>query len=97
MTGRRAIESDLSAREVARRMGVDETRFADMLPGLIRSRRFPAPDPDTGRFDPEAVERWRRLRNSHLFPELTAPPSAIDARAVMDERLRRMGRSKHGA
>lgn len=97
MTGRRAVESDLAPREVARRLGLDETRFANILSTLIRSRRFPAPDPDTGRFDPEAVERWRRLRNSHLFPELTTPPSAIDARAVMDERLRRMGGTRHGA
>ncbi|MDR3495346.1 MAG: hypothetical protein P4L82_12165 [Ancalomicrobiaceae bacterium] len=45
-------------------------------------------DPFTGRYDPEAFERWRRLRSPGLFPELTASNGARDARSVFEQRLR---------
>ena len=49
----------------------------------------PHPDPTTGLYCIEAVERWRLLRHPQLFPELTAAPTAAHAGTIFDERLRR--------
>lgn len=77
---------DLTLATVARLLGFESAReFSPRLPEY-QARGFPAPDPITGRVDPEAFERWRRLRSPHLFPELTAPPSARDPRQVWAER-----------
>jgi hypothetical protein len=56
----------------------------------LRERCFPDPDPTTGLYCIEAVERWRLLRHPQLFPELTAAPTAAHAGAIFDERLRRL-------
>lgn len=79
--------ADLTQREVARRLGLTVDAFRAAAPQLA-ARGFPTPDPLTGRYDPEAVERWRRLRNANLFPELSTSPLAKDARSVnLEERL----------
>lgn len=83
---RLALAPDLTLATVARLLGHESARaFGEHLPAY-QARGFPAPDPLTGRIDPEAFERWRRLRASHLFPELTAPVTARDPRQVWAER-----------
>jgi hypothetical protein len=87
----RVDPADVPAPVAARRLGLDAAVFAELLPRLV-VRGFPEPDPDTGLFDLEAIDRWRRLRHPRLFPELTAAPGARDAGAVHAERLARMMR-----
>jgi hypothetical protein len=53
-------------------------------------RGFPEPDPTTGLYCIEAVDRWRLRRHARLFPELTNAPPAAHADAVFGERLRRL-------
>lgn len=71
----------------ARRLGKSEAEFEAVLPNLI-ARGFPKPDPDTGNFDLDAIDAWRRARHPHLF--LTEPPRARDARTVVSARLGEM-------
>jgi hypothetical protein len=56
----------------------------------LRDRGFPEPDPTTGRYCVEAVDRWRLRRHARLFPELTTAPAAAHAEAVFSERLQRL-------
>jgi hypothetical protein len=56
----------------------------------LRERDFPEPDPTTGLYCVEAVDRWRLRRHANLFPELTTAPAAAHAGAVFDDRLRRL-------
>ena len=55
----------------------------------LERRGFPEPDPTTGRYCIEAVDRWRPRRFPRLFPELTASPAAVDAGAVFEARMQR--------
>lgn len=81
------VPADITLSEAARRLGMKPDAFRAAMPQLS-VRGFPAPDPLTSRFDPEAVERWRRQRNQHLFPELSTVRVAKDASAVnLEERL----------
>jgi len=80
--------SDLTPSQVATALGWESAKAFQEKLGEYLKRGFPAPDPMTGRFDPEAVERWRRARSPHLFPELTAAPTARNAAEVMAERRR---------
>lgn len=84
------VPADLTQREVARRLGMGVEDFRKHAPDLA-GRGFPSPDPLTGRYDPEAVERWRRLRNANLFPELTTATVAKPASVVnLQDRLARL-------
>lgn len=85
----RVDPADVPAPVAARRLGLDAAAFAELLPRLA-ARGFPGPDPDTGLFDLEAIDRWRRLRHPRLYPELTAAPAARDAASVVSDRLARM-------
>jgi hypothetical protein len=78
---------DVPAGQAARRLGTSTTEFEAVLPKLI-ARGFPEPDPDTGNFDLDAIDAWRRARHPHLF--LTDTPRARDARAVVAARLGEM-------
>lgn len=71
----------------ARRMGLVEARFTEMLPALF-ARGFPRPDTTTGLYDLDAIDEWRRRRHPELF--LVATEGARDARAVVRDRLERM-------
>ncbi len=85
-----ALLCDLTTKQVAQAMGMTEAEFLAAMPGLISARGFPKPDPLTGRIDPLAFDRWRRLRNPHLFPELTKAHVARDAGTIsVSERLGR--------
>lgn len=78
---------DVPAEAAARRLGLSATRFAEVREQLF-ARGFPKPDDVTGHYDLDAVDEWRRRRHPHLFPG--APSQAVDARAVVSERLARM-------
>ena len=62
--------------------------FEAALPSLY-GRGFPRPDPDTGRFDLDAIAAWRRTRHSHLFP-IAPTLGARNAASVVPERLERL-------
>ncbi len=80
---------DVPPTVAAQRLGMTLADF-DALRAELERRGFPEPDPTTGRYCIEAVDRWRLRRFPRLFPELTASSAAVDARAVIDERLRAM-------
>jgi len=61
--------ADIPAEKVARRMHLTITQFKACKVRLF-TRGFPRPDPDTGMYCLEAVDRWRLLRHPALFPEL---------------------------
>jgi hypothetical protein len=80
---------DVPASTVAQRLGMSAADFELRRPELER-RDFPERDPTTGLYCMEAVDRWRLRRYPRLFPELTSAPSAVDAGAVFDKRMRRL-------
>jgi hypothetical protein len=74
---------------VAVRLGLTLQEFEARRAELER-RGFPEPDITTGRYCIEAVDIWRLRRHPRLFPELTAVAGAVDARAVVGDRLAAM-------
>jgi hypothetical protein len=80
---------DVAKTLIAHRLGLSVSDFELMRPELER-RDFPLPDPTTGRYCIEAVDRWRCLRHPRLFPELTATPAATHAETVFHERMHRL-------
>jgi hypothetical protein len=80
---------DVPPAAAAQRLGMSLADF-ETRRGELEKRGFPEPDPTTGRYCIEAVDRWRLRRFPRLFPELTMSPAAVDARIVVDERLRAM-------
>ncbi len=74
---------------VAELLGLTGAEF-EAHRAALRERGFPEPDPTTGRYCVEAVDRWRLRRYSRLFPELTASPTAAHADAVFGTRLSRL-------
>jgi hypothetical protein len=97
VTGRRQFSQDtgdVPPALAARRLGLSIEAFNLILPKLL-DRGFPPPDEDTGMYGLEAIDRWRKLRNRRLFPELpglTAAPAARDARDVVYDRIKQAGR-----
>lgn len=91
---------DVPPEKVARRMHLSEAQFRDCLPRLL-ARGFPMPDPDTGMYDLEAVDRWRHRRHASLFPELAAtlppepapPAKSLGAKFREEQEARRGGRA----
>jgi hypothetical protein len=79
---------DVSTSVVAELLGLSVQEFEARRPEL-RERDFPEPNPTTGLYCIEAVDRWRLRRHARLFPELTTAPAAAHAEAVFNERLRR--------
>jgi hypothetical protein len=69
-------------------LGLSLSDFEARQPAL-RLRDFPGPDPTTGLYCIEAVDKWRLRRYPRLFPELTATPGAAHAEAVFNDRMRR--------
>lgn len=80
---------DVPPAVAARRLGLSLAEFQLALPKLQeRKPPFPAADPDTGNFDLEAIDAWRRARFPQLF--LTSPSGALDAASVVGERVARI-------
>jgi hypothetical protein len=82
----RVQPGDIPASAAARRMGLNDDAFRTALPNLI-ARGFPKPDPDTGNFDLDAIDAWRRSRHSHLFAAGRAEMGAMDASTVVKDRI----------
>lgn len=83
------VRGDVTTSVVAELLGLSVSEFeARQLE--LRGRDFPEPDPTTGLYCIEAVDRWRLRRYVRLFPELTTAPAAAHAEAVFDDRLRRL-------
>jgi hypothetical protein len=80
---------DVLPSAVAQRLGLPLGEF-ERLRSELELRGFPQPDPTTGRYCIEAVDRWRLRRHLKLFPELTVAPGAVHASVVVDDRLRAM-------
>ena len=78
---------DVSPVMIAQRLGMSLADF-EVCRNELERRGFPERDPTTGRYCIEAVDRWRLRRFPRLFPELTAIPTAVDARTVVESRLR---------
>jgi len=57
---------DIPPDKAARRLGLDMDRFEELLPRLL-SRGFPASDPDTGMYDLDAIDAWRKARHTRLL------------------------------
>jgi hypothetical protein len=84
---------DVPATIAAQRMGLTLESFIIALPNLI-ARGFPKPDPDTGNFDIDAIDAWRRTRHAHLFGG-RAEFGARDASTVVSDRIAaQRGRTK---
>lgn len=80
---------DVPIKLVALRMGYSSVREFEAALPAFRLRGFPAPDPTSGRYCIEAVDRWRRRRHPDLFPELGQVADALDASVA---RLRLQGK-----
>lgn len=65
----RVDPGDIPAEKVARRLHLTPAQFEAVRPRLFM-RGFPGPDPDTGMYCLEAIDRWRLQRHASLFPEL---------------------------
>lgn len=89
---------DVPPEKVARRLQLSLSAFKEIETRLFM-RRFPRPDPDTGMYDLDAVDRWRNGRHPAQFPELTSaeiPPTPLPPAKSLgaiareaEERLRR--------
>jgi hypothetical protein len=71
----RVEPGDIPAEKVARRLHLTPAQFESVRPRLFM-RGFPRPDPDTGMYCLEAIDRWQYLRHPSLFPELAAGSEA---------------------
>jgi hypothetical protein len=60
----------------------------DVAYANLIARGFPPPDPDTGNFDLEAIDRWCDSRHPHLFGGLVQ--QARDARTVVRSRIEKL-------
>jgi hypothetical protein len=79
---------DVAVPLVAKLLGMSPDQFA-LSRGDLERRGFPEPDPTTGLYCIEAVDRWRLRRYLKLFPVLTTAPAAVDAATVFVERMGR--------
>lgn len=99
----RVDPGDVPAEKAARRLHLTPERFAELLPSL-RKRGFPAPDPDTGMFDLDAIDLWRKLRNRQLhelagltpLSAVAQPEAAPTQPGSMGDRFAAKKRSGHG-
>ncbi|QRE77366.1 hypothetical protein [Methylobacterium aquaticum] len=93
----RVEPGDVPAEKAARRLHLTPAAFEACKVRLFM-RGFPRPDPDTGMYDLDAIDQWRRRRHPSLFSDLTAggeaptpatPKVDLVERAREGERLRR--------
>lgn len=84
--------ADVPADQAARRIGLTLAQFENVKMRLF-DRGFPQPDVDTGNYDLDAIDAWRRARHPHLFTDarpaaLTTPRPLRDARENLGARRR---------
>jgi hypothetical protein len=84
----RVQPGDVPPHAAARRLGLTCAEFDDVLPRLL-ARGFPQKDPDTGNYDLDAIDQWRKRRYPQLFT-LTTTPTALDANDVVSKRIARL-------
>lgn len=65
----------------ARRLGLTLTQFEQALPPM-RDRGFPLPDPVTGNYDLEAIDRYIAGRNPELFGAVTSNEPVTDHNVI---------------
>jgi hypothetical protein len=86
---------DVPPAVAARRLGLSSEQFKAALPHLqARTPPFPQADPDTGNYDLDAIDAWRRARYPQLYPQaapLTLASNARDAKDVVRQRIARIG------
>jgi hypothetical protein len=82
----RVQPGDVPPSAAAQRMGMTVEAFTAALPNLV-SRGFPKADPDTGNFDLDAIDAWRRLRHPHLYTGVSVEMGARDASSVVQDRI----------
>ena len=86
---------DIPPEMAARRLGITLARFDEVKANLF-ARGFPKPDPDTGNYDGQAVDRWCDARHPDLMGE-TAALGARDARSVVPDRIAKLkAGARHG-
>ena|SRR5947207_6700370 len=87
----RVDPADVPPEKAARRLHLTLERFNEVLPNLLK-RGFPAPDRDTGMFDLDAIDQWRKSRNPRLFGLTPLAPASqpepVKASLSMGERFR---------
>jgi hypothetical protein len=87
----RVEPKDIPPEQAARRLGLEYPgQFNAKLPNLI-ARGFPHADVDTGNFDLDAIDAWRRTRHPHLFGG-EAVMQARDASVVAKDRIAKLKR-----
>jgi hypothetical protein len=85
---------DVVASVLSELLGLSLADFEARQPAL-RERGFPEPEPTTGLYCIEAVDRWRPRRDPHLFPELRITPTAAHGDTVFAERLGRFDENSY--
>ena len=85
------LERPLTPSQVAERLSITLARFRRIIKRLRDNEGFPQPLPGIGRYDPLAIDRWRRER-AGLVPVLEPPSTAAtddevaEAQRRMDQR-----------
>ncbi|MFD2646393.1 hypothetical protein ACFSX5_01135 [Devosia albogilva] len=75
----------------ARRIGLSEARFRD-LAGDLLGHGFPLPDPVTGNYDLEAIDRYIDRRNAELLAKEPEDDGPLTDSNVIMARIAAMGR-----
>ncbi len=78
----RVDPGDVPPEKAARRLHLTIEKFNEVLPRLL-ARGFPPADPDTGNFDLDAIDQWRKLRTPALFA-LTEVPSVAQVQPTTE-------------
>src|SRR5262249_55578670 len=76
---------DVPLEVAAERMGMTAEAFEALLPRLYAGG-FPKPDADTGNYDLDAIDAWRRSQHLHLFGD-QGEFGARDASDVVHDRI----------
>lgn len=85
---------DVPPEMAARRLGLSLAEFNAAL-GRLAARGFPPADPDTGKFDLQAIDRWCDSRHAHLFGAAAAM-GPRDASVVARDRIAARREARRG-
>ncbi|MBI5260253.1 MAG: hypothetical protein HY852_00360 [Bradyrhizobium sp.] len=81
----RVDPGDVPPEKAARRLHLTLSQFNEVLPKL-QKRGFPKLDPDTGMFDLDEIDRWRKSRHRPAAPA-SKPTDQPGAQGEMAERF----------